>query len=762
MPDATGASAGEQPMPPAERILLVSNRLPVTASIKGKQITVKPSSGGLATGLRGAHKRYGGVWIGWPGELPYLDARRKDELDARLAELDTIPVHLTRQEVKGFYEDISNGLLWPLLHYMLDRVPQQTHGWEIFRHVNQRFADVVVEQYRPGDTIWVHDYQLMLVPAMLRKRIPDARIGFFLHVPFPSSEVFGVLAQREELLHGLMGADLIGFHTASYLRHFSTSIRRVLGLDTQIDRVMYDNRSVRLGVFPMGIDAESWSARASEPGVLEEVARIRADAAGKKILLSIDRLDYTKGVLRRLLAFERLLKSNPSLRESVRLIQLTVPSREKIESYAGFRRRIDELVGRINSAYATTSHVPIHNLHRSLSEEEVTALYRAADVMLVTPLRDGMNLVAKEFVASRIDDDGVLVLSEFAGAAAELGEAVLINPYDVEGTAVRIRQALEMPDGERRARMQAMRQRVHEHDIKAWVRSFLLTLEASSGEERGITTQPSSPSKISTLIAAAREARQLVLALDYDGTLVPYAPTPPEAAPDPELLALLRALAERDRMRVHVITGRTRTSIEEWLGGLPIGLHAEHGLWSRMRPGEPWLALRAVSQEWKDKVRPILEHFVATTHGSFIEEKTSSIAWHYRLVSADFMGVGDYGEYKARELRLLLGELLGNAPVEVLVGSKVVEVRPQGVHKGAVVPLLLKDTANATVLAIGDDRTDEDLFHALPEGSLSVHVGSRASSAQYRVAGPAQARRLLEALLETDAHPRVPEMLASR
>jgi trehalose 6-phosphate synthase/phosphatase len=731
------------------RLLLVANRLPVTATIDASGVHIERSSGGLATGLRGPHERMESLWIGWPGDLPKMRARRRTELEAKLAELRCVPIHLSRTEVRRFYDDISNGVLWPLFHYLIDQMPPEARGWDVYREVNEKFADAVVEQYRPGDLIWVHDYHLMLVPQMLRKRLPDANIGFFLHIPFPSSEVFSVVPWREEILHGLLGADLIGFHTPPYLRHFATTLRRVLGLDVEVDRIRSGGRESRLGVFPMGIDAEGWERRAEAPEVTSRVHELRRESGECKILLGIDRLDYTKGIPRRLLAIERLFQIEPSLQGKVRLIQVTVPSREKVGSYQEFRRRIDELVGRINSAFATPAWVPINSLHRSLSEEEVAALYRAADVMLVTPLRDGMNLVAKEFVATRTDRDGVLVLSEFAGAASELGEALQVNPYDMDALARRIRQALLMPESERRSRMRALRLRVMSHDAERWAQSFIDTMRRVRREAYVADVRLEEDA-----FAAARrvaKAPEKLLILDYDGTLVPFADTPDAAQPDGELLELLARLAEQRGTHIHVVTGRSRQSTERWLGHLPVGLHTEHGLWSRLRRDEPWTLLRPVQPRLKDKVRPIFEHFTSTTRGSFIEEKTASIAWHYRLAHSDVEGEHDFGEQQAKELRLLLGELLTNEAMQVISGAKVVEVRPVGVNKGAVVPLILSDCGTYTrIVAIGDDRTDEDLFAALPASATCIRVGEGKTIASNRLTDPAEVRQFLQALLAAE------------
>ena len=452
-------------------MILVSNRLPVTVRTQGQEFTLEQSGGGLASGLKGARWDGGRIWIGWPGETP-PDARRQ-ELDRALAQLDTQPVYLTRAEQKGFYEDFSNGALWPVFHSLIDQLALELEGWATYRRVNEKFAQATIDAYRDGDTIWIHDYHLMLVPQLVRQALPQARIGFFLHIPFPAQEIYRVLPERRELIEGLMGSDLIGFHTTTFAENFLHSARSVLGLKPSGTTVRYGRRSVRVGAFPMGVDAGTWESRARSTNVAKQVLSLMQDAGKRKVVVSIDRLDYTKGLLRRIAAIERLLHQDPSIAERVRFIQVTFPSRERLESYAGLRRQINELVGRLNASYGSPRSLPIHLVHRSFSEEEVSALYCAADIMLVTPLRDGMNLVAKEFVASRLHGDGVLLLSEFAGAAEDLTEATIINPYDLEGLAASMRRAIEMPPEEQRVNMSALREKVLLRDVHWWVESFL-------------------------------------------------------------------------------------------------------------------------------------------------------------------------------------------------------------------------------------------------------------------------------------------------
>ena len=514
----------------------------------------------------------------------------------------------------------------------------------------------------------------------------------------------------------------------------------MLEIEPEEEWIVYEGRRIDLGVHPIGVDAQELARLARDPEVRAEAQRIRDEAGGRKIVLGIDRLDYTKGIPRRLLAIERLLECEPELRDRVRFIQLAVPTREQVGAYADFRRLVNELVGRINGQYGSVNAVPIHFLHQSLALEQVVALYLAADVMLVTPLRDGMNLVAKEYAATRLDDTGVLVLSEFAGAAAELVEALHVNPYDLESVADAVKRALDMPVAEQRLRMRALRGRVTANDVHGWAQTFLDAL----GHAHGTSVEASAaPGELpESVVAAVQHAPAMTLILDYDGTLVPIAPLPELAPPDVGLLALLGELAALPRVALHVVSGRRREELEGWLGALPIGLHAEHGFWSRAVGTEAWTSLEPTNSAWKARVRPLLDEATRHTAGSFVEEKTASLAWHYRAADPEL------SHEQVHALRTEHAELLRENQLELLLGSKVIEVRPRGVHKGRVVPKILAGAPmGAAIVAIGDDRTDEDIFAATPPTALTIHVGADSSRARYRLADPAAVRLLLRRLV---------------
>lgn len=718
------------------RVLLVSNRLPMTLGVRessagDSQLIAHPSSGGLATALASVHGQGDSLWFGWPGPVDQVPLA---EVERVLAEQRAVPVPISPSEMSKYYDGFSNSVLWPLCHYLLDKVELDAHeNWEAYVAVNQRFADRVLAHWQPKDVIWVHDYQLALVPAMIRRKCPEARIGFFLHVPFPGSEVFRILPWREQLLRGLLGADVIGFHTASYAYHFSYACSSVLGLELTGDVLLDDGRPVQVAAFPIGIDVDAFEARAALPAVRERAATLRAEAQGRTIALSVDRLDYTKGFVRRLRALERLFTEYPQLSEQLHVIQLAVPTRENVDAYTDYRKTVHEEIGRLNGAFGTATRNVVHFMHRSVPPDELSALYLAADVMLVTPLRDGMNLVAKEYVASRLDDTGALVLSEFAGAATELHDALQVNPYDLDGTAHAILSAVTMPVEEQRLRMSSLRQIVRGTAVNLWATGFV----------NAIAESPPAPSSAPTSVfdaalAAAVKAPKLLLLLDYDGTLVSFTKSPRTAAPDPELVELLQAIAGRPGTAVHVVSGRSHESLERFLGTLDLGLHAEHGLWSRSRTDGQWRARIPLPPPWLETIRPLMKAVVRRTNGAFLEEKAGALAFHFRATEPQL------SQRRASELRSALERHPLASSYDILSGARVLEVRHHGMHKGVIVPDLLAANPGATVISIGDDRTDEDLFLAMPTDALTIHVGSGTSAARFRVTDVDAVRDLLK------------------
>lgn len=462
-------------------LIVLSNRLPVQRSA-GRWTS---AAGGLVTAMEPVLRERQGTWIGWTGsgEAPPSSLRIND--------IELRPVDIPRSDLEGFYHGMSNRTLWPLYHDALRTPEFHRAWWHSYQRVNERFAQAAAAAATPGDLVWVHDYHLQLVPGMLRALRPDLRIGFFLHIPFPPEELFAWLPWRREILEGLLGADVIGFHTHAGVHNFVRLCRRFLGTTGAESRLEHDGRSIRVGAFPISIDVEWFAAQASLPATKRRVAEIRDRVArGRKLLLAIDRLDYTKGIEQRLGAFGELLKRKVVGVGDAVLVQIATPSREAVPDYAETRAQVDGLVGDVNGEFSDAGRHPIHYFRRNLPREELVAWYAAADVMLVTPLRDGMNLVAKEYVACREGSDGVLVLSEFAGAAEELHEAILVNPRDVDGMIEAMRRALSMDPADASRRMKAMRRTIFRHDVHRWAATFLDALDASSAARAAATASP--------------------------------------------------------------------------------------------------------------------------------------------------------------------------------------------------------------------------------------------------------------------------------
>lgn len=722
------------------RTLIVSNRLPTKVLRTDDGLTFQPSEGGLATGLGSIYKQGDNVWIGWPG-LFLEDAAEEDYIRQKLRADNMAPVVLTEAEIRDFYEGFSNSTLWPTFHYFSEFATYEQAHWEAYVAVNEKFCAAVLAQAGPEDTIWVQDYQLLLLPALLREARPEASIGFFLHIPFPSHELMRVLPWRNELLRGMLGADLIGFHTFGYMRHFLSSVAHALGLPAQNGRIETANRSMRVDAFPMGIDYERYAQAAASDEAKGHEARYCEALRDTRVILSIDRLDYTKGIAQRLRAFDRLLQRYPEWRGQVSLIMLVVPSRDQVAQYAALKEEIDELTGRINAQYRTIDWNPILYFYRSLPLEELAALFRIAEVALVTPMRDGMNLVAKEYVASRLDQRGVLILSERAGAARELSDALIINPTDMGQLTEAMHDALVMPEEEQITRMAAMQALVKRYNVFAWTKLFLNQLAYTKMKQHTLATEMLTGEATQLLLADYHAAEERLLLLDYDGTLMPFQGNPQRVEPDQELRLLLRALTELPHTRVVIISGRDRHTLEKWLGHLPVDFIAEHGVW--LRPaGEEWQLFQQLRNDWMRELRPVLELYVARTAGSFIEQKDYSLVWHYRRVDAEL------GEVRARELLSHLSFMTANTELQVMEGNKVLEIKAAGINKGNAASRWLVKYPADFVLALGDDRTDEDTFRALPPEAYSVRVGTDARSlARFHIASPAEVRQLLRRLL---------------
>jgi trehalose 6-phosphate synthase/phosphatase len=739
-------AAGEDRNDPGPQLIVASARLPVALSRRqagtggSGEWEVSASPGGLATALRAVAGQRPFVWVGWPGAA--VPAEDRPEVTRRLEEAGgVVPVFLERKEVLGWYEEMSNRVLWPLLHAMPAAIRVAPGAWQRYVDVNQRFADAIAAQARPGDTIWVHDYQLALVPQMLRRRELDCAIGFFLHIPFPASETFRTLSVREEILRGILGSNFIGFHAYEYISHFRSSTLRILGLESEPEHIVLPTHHARMGALPIGIDPQEIEEIAQRPEIAAEYAELSARYRGRTVILGVDRLDYTKGLPQKLVAFEELLEKNPDLSDRVVFIQIASPSRMGVAEYQKLKREIDELVGRISGRFGGLAGSPLVYLHQHVPREQLIPLYQLADIALVTPLRDGMNLVCLEYIAARGDRPGTLILSEFAGAAQCLSGAVLVNPHHTSQIAKALEDAVAASldkEGPSSEAFSHMREFVQGNTSTVWAARFLYRLEATWREFGGRVQRLRTGD--SRLAERLRRAERPLLLLDYDGTLQAHVRVPSLAVPAPRVRAFLEQAATV--ARTYVVSGRSSAVLDQWLGDLDIGLVCEHGLALR-HPGGSWSEPPHLDTGLLDEiVMPLFRDFCERTPGSRIEKKAASLAWHHRGSDPKL------GAWRANELVNQLEGRLSGQPYSVLMGARVVEVRHVNMTKAAAVHAILAANADCDfVLCAGNDRTDEDMFQAVAASRLSsasIYVGGLNTSAEFFVETPTELLDRLE------------------
>lgn len=734
------------------RLLVVSNRLPFTAVTEGGTLSFRESVGGLVSGLSSYLGSLKGspfsqaqpIWIGWPGIS--IDESMHTEVRQQIFDqFNAWPVFLDEQVMEQFYHGFCNQTIWPLFHYFPSYAVYDEHAWQTYQEVNQLFCDEVMSLAQPGDLIWIHDYHLMLLPQMLRRQQLDLTIGFFLHIPFPTYEIYRLLPSgwRAQILEGLLGADLVGFHTHDDTQYFLRCVRRILELEAANEVVMFEDRMAKAGAFPISIDFTRFHRAIDQPPVQQEVQQLRQQIEPLKVILSVDRLDYSKGIINRLEGYQIFLEKYPDWHGKVMLILIVVPSRIGVEHYQRMRRQIDELVGRINGRLSTLNWTPVLYQYRYLPFDALSALYSVSDVALITPLRDGMNLVAKEYVATRVDQSGVLILSEMAGAAQELTDALIINPNHREEIAAALHTALTMPHEEQIERNRRMQARLRRYDVIKWADDFLRTSQNIHAQQAQYERTRCGPTTMEAIAAAYHRAPSRLLLLDYDGTLVPLSRHPEGVRPSTTVLARLNQLASTPGTKVVLFSGRDKAILESWFGTLPIGLIAEHGVWIKTSEAG-WQMSQVLHTDWKTALLPLFEACLDRVPGSFLEEKEFGIAWHYRSADPDLSGVC---------AKQLVADLLTKAPqqgVTIIQGNKVIEVH--ALHSGnkTVMLQVLLSNVYDFILAIGDDTANEDLFRALPPEAYSITVGHPPSVARFHVATQQEVYQLLDRLMSTE------------
>lgn len=723
------------------QVIIVSNRLPISVKKEDGELVFSSSVGGLATGLSSYANDKHNIWIGWPG-IPSddLTGRDREQIVTELAKHHCSPVFLTRKQIDDFYNGYSNTVLWPLFHKLRpqDKAGERREKWyRSYRTVNKLFAEATEAAAQKGSRVWVHDYQLLLVPEMLQHMNLQTTIGFFLHIPFPDPKKFMSLAGYRKLITGMLGADLVGFHTPGYVENFLKTCEKA-GIGTVSGQtVTVGKRTVRVSDFPMGIDYEKYAGAGRSKVVKQSVKNYRRQYRGKKVIVAVDRLDPSKGLLERLQAYRELLHRYPKLHGKVVFVMVAAPSRTDVPAYQRLAKRLDQLVQSINLEYGNTKWQPVDYINRTVPFEEVTALFQVANVAFIAPLRDGMNLAAKEFIASA-RKNSVLILSETAGAAAELRDALLVNPNKPETVIKALHDSLSMGRFELRRRLKRMKYYLKDHTVQNWAKDFVDTLNRPVPGAL-LRTYTLTPKRAKWLQKDFDHAHKRLLLLDYDGTLVPFHSDYRNAEPSERLRKLIIKLAHDPANDVVIISGRGAADLEKWFGMMPVNLVAEHGASFKRAASETWEVRAKDSRQWKELLLPVLEKYAALTPGAKVEVKPHSLVWHYRS-SPPY-----YAQKYLVIIKRSLQPFLRTYGIEIVRGNKVLEIKDPHASKDKAAQIWLQDYYDF-VLGVGDDTTDEDLFGVLPEGSYGIKVGSAYTAAPYRVASYREILDLLSKL----------------
>ena len=733
-----------------KRLFMISNRLPLQVIENDGVKELIPISDGFDSGLNRFYESFDIKWIGRAGvNINEISENEKQDIDNKFRSENCIPIYLDQQIKYEFLEGFCENTIWPLFNYFTQFSRYNPTQWEAYKKVNQMFADVISKYVTEDDILWIHDYHLMLLPSLIREKLPNISIGYFQHIPFPSFEVFRLLPWRMELLEGILGADLIGFHTYDYQRHFMSCVRRLLGNETFFNRIRLDERIVKTDAFPKGIDFEYFNSTAKEleqntdiqvSDIHKELIEFRRKSKDRKIILTFDRLDYTKGIPARIRAFELFLKTYPEYIEKVSLFMFVTPSRENVGDYMDLKREMDELVGRINGQYGSIGWMPIWYFYRDTDRLESIELYNNADIALITPTRDGMNLPAKEYIACRTDKTGVLILSEMAGAAKELGESIIVNPNNRTEVAQAIYQALNMSVTEQIKRNSILQKRLKIYNEERWANDFIKGLEDVKKLQESSYTRKITSNVIKNIISKYKNSESRIIFLDYDGTLTGFHKDPQMAMPDDELYSIIKKLTSDKKNTVVIISGRDKETLSKWFDRFSkLSFIAEHGVWNK-NPDTEWKMSGQIEKEWMEIIDPVLQNFVDRTPRSFIEYKNYSLVWHYRDSDPDM------GQQRSWELKDDLKNYIANLNLEIMDGDKVIEIKNAGINKGKAAIDKIGDTEFDFILALGDDWTDEYTFNSLPETAFTVKVGTKTTAAKYYLKDVSGVRGLLKQL----------------
>jgi len=729
-----------------KRIIIVAYRLPFKLLRKKDKLNALQNSGGLVSAILSLSEKMNIdrnmtskiLWVG-TGDLQLGNENINEHFDL-------FPLEIPRKINEKFYGGFCNDTIWPLFHYFPQGTVYDNSYFDAYKTANNLFFERLQSLIQPGDFIWIHDYQLFFLPDMIRQSFPKANIGFFLHIPFPSFEIFRLFPRswREAILTGMTGADVVGFHTNDYTQHFIKSVKRTLGYNIDHNLISIDSRLCKADAFPLGIDFDKFHKACLSTKTNNFKKKFLKNLSDKKLIFSVDRLDYSKGFISRLDAFDRFLEKFPSWHSKVVFNMIVVPSRDNIESYRDIKKEIEATVGRINGKYGNLSWLPIIYQYKSLPFNELVALYNISDVGLITPLRDGMNLVAKEYIACQSESYGMLVLSEMTGAAVELNEAIIINPSDIDETSDAIDKALSMPEEEKKLKILKMQNRLQRYNVFTWSADFFIQVNDIKREQERMEVRYLDADTLECIKAKYLKDKNRLFLIDYDGTLTPIVKIPEMALLNEKTETLLKKIISDKRNTVAIISGRSREFIESQFKNIDVILIAEHGFYIKYPNGE-WINNMEINLSWKKQILPVLDNYVDRCSGSMIEEKQASIVWHYRNADEDIASL------RINELKDDLMEILKtDSKLQMLEGDKVLEVKSILYDKGTAASILISQEKYDFILAIGDDRTDEDLFKVIPKYGFTIKVGAKQSKARFNLRNQSQIYEILTMFAGSD------------
>ncbi len=729
-----------------KRIIVAAYRLPFKLLRKKEEFYTIQNSGGLVSAILSLTEKINSEnntlsKILWAGTG-----------DPQLGKMDVhpgitlLPVEIPRKINEKYYGGFCNDTIWPLFHYFPTSTVYDNSYYNAYVTANNLFFQKLQNVIEPGDFVWVHDYQLFLLPNMIRKAFPDLDIGFFLHIPFPSFEMFRLLPRkwREAILTGMAGADVIGFHINDYTQYFLKSVKRTLGYRIDQNYISINHRLSKADAFPIGIDYTKFHDACYSPRTNFQKKKIKKYMGDKKLIFSVDRLDYSKGFLFRLKSYERFLERFPEWHFKVTFNMVVVPSRDNIQEYRVLKKEIEATVGRINGKYSTLNWLPLIYQYKSIPFNEMIAIYNLSDVGFITPLRDGMNLVAKEYVACQTEKHGMLVLSEMTGASIELNEAILINPTDIDEAAEALNKALTMPEEEKEKRIHKMQNRLRRYDVFTWTNDFFNQVDEVKKEKKNLQVKYLDENTRLSIKTKYLESPKRLFLIDYDGTLTPIVKLPEMALLDEETERILKTISKDPNNTIVIISGRNKEFLEEQFKNLDVTLVAEHGYLIK-NPGSDWKKNEEIDLKWKDKFVPLLDDYVDRCSGSMIEDKYASLVWHYRNADEEIASL------RINELRDSLSEILKSEPkLQVLEGDKVLEIKSVLYDKGTIATKIIHGGNYSFILALGDDSTDEDLFKAIPESGFSIKIGCKPTNARFNLRDQSQIVEILSLFITSE------------